>query len=137
MGEFQQFTVKIILAISAITLGMCILLHHVAIIDQKFTFEKTTHINSSNNLGGKDGLDIASNNNGDIADIIYDTINEIAGNAASVIKLNYNQLLDASKTHKEFKGGVILVSRYAEQQIGAAMNLFSLQKWAKTVMPLW
>ena len=136
MGEFQQFTAKIILAISAITLGMCILLYHVAIIDQKFTFEKTTHINSSNNLGGKDGLDIASNNNGDIADIIYDTINEIAhgfGNATSVIKLNYNQLLDASKTHKEFKGGVILVSRYAEQQIGAAMNLFSLQKWAKTV----
>ena len=29
--------------------------------------------------------------------------------------------------------GTILVSLYAEQQVGAAMNLFSLQKWAKSV----
>ena len=29
--------------------------------------------------------------------------------------------------------GMILVTLYAEQQVGAAMNLFSLQKWAKLV----
>ena len=29
--------------------------------------------------------------------------------------------------------GTILVSLYAEQQVGAAMNMFSLQKWAKSV----
>ena len=29
--------------------------------------------------------------------------------------------------------GMILVTLYAEQQVGAAMNMFSLQKWAKTV----
>jgi len=34
---------------------------------------------------------------------------------------------------KPHRRGVILVTRYAEQQVGAAMNMFSLQKWAKTV----
>jgi len=103
-----------------------------------------TYINIFNNIWGGDGLFIASDNDGvqeDIVDIIYDTVNDIKtahgfDATTKVIKRNYDQFfnkLDASRTHTEFKGGVILVSRYAEQQVGAAMNMFSLQKWAKTV----
>ena len=36
-------------------------------------------------------------------------------------------------SEKDSSNGRILVSRYAEQQVGAAMNMFSLQKWAKYV----
>ena len=124
---------------SLLSLWACVSFYTMLQLLIKSSLLKRLHINVFNNLGGKNGVDSASNNDGgqeDIADIIYDTINEIANgldNATSVIKQNYNQLRDANKTHKEFKGGVILVSRYAEQQIGAAMNLFSLQKWAKAV----
>jgi len=48
--------------------------------------------------------------------------------SASVDK-NSNVMIRTSAT----KGGMILVSLIAEQQVGAAMNMFSLQKWAKSV----
>ena len=42
--------------------------------------------------------------------------------------------INISKSDEEINGkGFVLVSRYYEQQIGAAMNLLTLSKWAKTV----
>ena len=41
-------------------------------------------------------------------------------------------IYEANNINASIKG-MILVTLYAEQQVGAAMNLFSLQKWAKLV----
>ena len=49
----------------------------------------------------------------------------------SDVKFNCSNI---SKSDEEINGkGFILVNRYYEQQIGAAMNLLTLSKWAKTV----
>jgi len=142
MADFQQSVTRTLLVVS---IGVCFLLYFTTITNQKLTFEKATFINIYKNIWEqKDGLHIVSDSERmqeDFVDIIYDTVKDIKTahgfkDAAKVIERNYVQFLeklDSSRTSKVFKGGVILVSRYAEQQVGAAMNMFSLQKWAKTV----
>jgi len=61
----------------------------------------------------------------------------------SIIRIETNRDVSLAKNHAKEgrkdssqingKMGYLLVTLYAEQQIGAAMNMFSLQKWAKTV----
>ena len=49
----------------------------------------------------------------------------------SNVKFNYSNI---SKSDEEINDkGFVLVNKYYEQQIGAAMNLLTLSKWAKTV----
>jgi len=140
MASFQLFATKVLVIFSIVTLGVCLFLYHTAVTDKKsFTIKTATYMNVFNCFRSVNGCYLVRDNNGMKENIAVDTVNDIKiahnfGNTARTIKSSFDQLLDnfstSRKTHKE---GVILVQLYAEQQVGAAMNMFSLQKWAKTV----
>ena len=110
-------------------------------MDQKnFTFKRVTRLNTFSFRKGHilyDTSDISKN----ITDFIYgvakktpQSLGDAAAEDINRIKDQFLVALNTSKMHnKACKEGIIMVTLYAEQQVGAAMNMFSLQKWAKTV----
>ena len=124
-----------LVAVSVIILGICFLLH-VAVNGQKrFTVKTVSHVNTYNLRASDILLYNASDRHKNITDFIYDTkASQSLGDTAG--DRNNDQFLaelNDRRAQNKARKGVILVTLYAEQQVGAAMNMFSLQKWAKTV----
>ena len=121
MNKFEYFTLAVLLAAALIMVYCCMDLRpHVNYILQHATHPVTLNsfnIDRSIHVTGKYNI---SNNFMDTNHTIYK--NESVRHAV-------NETYAKNGTTK----GMILVTLYAEQQVGAAMSMFSLQKWAKVV----
>jgi len=110
-------------AASIITLGMCLLLYQAAVMVQNKLMMNILYHRTSDRF--YNAIDWYKNNTTfthgrSNNSITAWSLGETAGNN------------NRGTTNKHFRG-VILVTKYGEQQVGAAMNMFSLQKWAKIV----
>ena len=121
-------------------MGICFLLY-AAVMDQKnLTFKRVTRLNTFN-FRESERLYNESDIYNNISDFIYDLAKKAPQSLGDTAARDINRIndqflvaLDVSRTHnKACKKGIVIVTLYAEQQVGAAMNMFSLQKWAKTV----
>ena len=151
MGKFQAYAVNSILAVSLVSMYWCLTLYYATSIDhiRRAYINNTKYITNFNffklSWSQKDSLQNDLNANTMFKDAVLAgnfvmtrdavTKNEASGGVYHVKehgnKRNIAFKKDAS--HISGKMGYILVTLYAEQQVGAAMNMFSLQKWAKTV----
>ena len=144
MAKFQRITSYVLLTVSLIglwfTLGMYFDIsktHYYILQNSKyttifsnFTLQKILHVtsNTAERLPNaeiiiptvRDHLSLSVTDNVTITTKTTDQHGDV--------DLNNNSMVGATATR-----GMTLVTLYAEQQVGAAMNLFSLQKWAKAV----
>ena len=144
MASFQRPVSHILLVISLLTLWLTLSLYfdmistpvtnyisqntkYTTIFNNNFSIHKTIHVfnNSAvNKYVGKNIDNIALKYEDHVK---FDSVTE---------RRSVTESFKRSVDHHSEKGGSngrILVSLYAEQQVGAAMNMFSLQKWAKYV----
>ncbi|XP_065905266.1 uncharacterized protein [Dysidea avara] len=144
MANFKAYAVNSILALSLVSLYWCFTLYYAASVDhtRKVYIIKNTEYTTNYNFFESNLPQKGSPQND--RNITEDVI---AGNSVRKSKAKQNTPLATKYAKKRFamthvqkdtsqfdgKMGYILVTLYAEQQIGAAMNMFSLQKWAKTV----
>ena len=137
MANFKDCTVYGILALSLATL--CFTLYYATSVDhmRKVYIRKDTEYTTNYNFFESSFLQRGSPQYD--KNIMEDVI---LGNSVRKSEAKQNVSLAPKYAKKSFamtrvkkdtKMGYILVTLYAEQQIGAAMNMFSLQKWAKTV----
>ena len=142
MANFKDCAVYGILALSLVSL--CFTLYYATSLDhmRKVYIRKDTEYTTNYNFFKSSFLQRGSSQYD--RNIMEDVI---VGNFVRKSEAKQNMSLAPKFTKKSFamthvkkdtsqfnkKMGYILVTLYAEQQIGAAMNMFSLQKWTKTV----
>ena len=134
MANFQRPVSHILLVISLLTLWLTLSLYfdmisspvtnyisqntkYTTIFNNNFSIHKTIHV---------------INNSAPIVK----TIDNALKNEDQASFFNTDSVTERSVDHhsgKSDSNGRVLVSLYAEQQVGAAMNMFSLQKWARYV----
>ena len=129
MNKSQYFTLVVLLAAALIILYCFMdlkpqvnyILQHTEypLTLNTFKIDKSIHVAVNYNLNNV-------TNNGSLHHI--KNINITASTTAT-----YKTTIHASNDMQGTTKGMILVTLYAEQQVGAAMSLFSLQKWAKVV----
>ena len=119
MNKFQNFVLVFLLVATWITLY--------------FYAPNLTQIVKSNNVIAKVKRSRAVN-------ITLPSSQEFVTTNDHVVTISYsNKTNEATDVHSDYNEnnitskGRILVTTYGEQQVGAAMSMFSLQKWAKTV----
>jgi len=152
MGKFQAYAVNSILAVSLVSMYWCFTLYYATSIEQMrrvYIINNTKYITNYNffelSWPQKDTLQNDQNANTMNKDVMLagdfvmtgdtipknETLRGVYHAKKHVKKRNNGFKID--ENHINVKMGYILVTLYAEQQVGAAMNMFSLQKWAKTV----
>ena len=150
MANFQHPVSHILLVISLLTLCLTLALYfnmisspatnyisqntkYTTIFNNNFTIHKTIHVINNNSSAEKKyivkSIDNALNNNVHTNFVNADSVTESFKRSADPRSGKGNSNGDPHSN----SNGRILVSLYAEQQVGAAMNMFSLQKWAKYV----
>ena len=115
MTKFQYFASAIFLSAAFIMLYLCIdlkpkvnyIMHH---SEHAVTFNRSIYVA-----------------------LKYNANNETVVGQYHSIKVNEKLSMHSESGVNTKTRGMILVTLYAEQQVGAAMNMFSLQKWAKAV----
>ena len=144
MTKFQRPVSHILLVISLLTLWVTAAVYFDMISNQKpsyisqntkyttiysnFTIHKTIHV--INNIAPNKHVDESIENKFKNARD-YSNPDSVTSEA---FKRNVDHHTAGDRNSSISKGkGMAIVSLYAEQQVGAAMNLFSLQKWAKPV----
>ena len=92
-----------------------------------FAIHKNMHfIDNNNNTASKHAAKNIDSGFKNIKPNLFDVDSVTSKGSVNHFSTDRNSNLTRAK-------GMILVSIYAEQQVGAAMNMFSLQKWAKSV----
>ena len=121
MTKFQCFQLTVLLAVALIILYICMDLkpqiNYISKDPMTFNFKRIHSAGKYNKTNNASSDDQAIFHHVEDANLNHSVITSIHA---------------VNNMHASIKG-MILVILYAEQQVGAAMNLFSLQKWAKLV----
>ena len=127
MANFQHPISNVLLVISLLTLYLTFLLYFDMISNPKTSYfsQNTEYTTIFNNFTIHKTIHVINNN----------TTNKYTAKDTDDVLKRQTKLLNADSVqhHRVNTNGRVLVSLYAEQQVGAAMNMFSLQKWAKSV----
>ena len=145
MAKFQRLTSYILLILSLIGLWLTLGMYFDISRTHYYIFQNNKYTTIFSNFSLQKIIRVTSNNAGELSntEISIPTVRNhtslfVTDSVAITTKvidqhgnvsLNDSSVANATTTAR----GMILVRLYAEQQVGAAMNLFSLQKWAKAV----
>ena len=144
MKKLQRPISHILLVISLLTLWLTATLYFDMISNQQsnYTSQNTKYTTIYSNFNIHKTIHVINNNAPDkrVAESIENEFNNAKDYSSlnSVTSESFNRNIDhhiAGSRNSIIPGGqgMAIVSLYAEQQVGAAMNLFSLQKWARSV----
>lgn len=127
MTKVQRFISDVLLIISLVSLWM-ILEVYILSVHTNYTFQNTKYTAIFNNF--RIQKIIHTTNNNYAAEVIDAKLGKNPSHFAVQKTGTSTIIADSSQMTTK---GMILVTLFAEQQVGAAMNMFSLQKWAKHV----